>query len=210
MTISNFVETYKIHLDRKGENLLIPCVARSQEDTRFIHSFCRENRQEIMDYLLKQRKKKFFRKALEASVRHKAFDVMLAWENYLYDMGRFNASGLTDKPVPPETSLDEALAALTEQELAMYKALFYARSTDLDKARCGELALDDIAAATHGYESILTRMQQDYEDCVFRRGREGERDKRYREYVALMHEMHPHPVKSYEADYDADYDEMIG
>ena len=32
MTISNFVETYKIHLDRKGENLLIPCVARSQED----------------------------------------------------------------------------------------------------------------------------------------------------------------------------------
>ena len=207
MTIANFVDRYKIHLDSEGQ-ARIPYIARTPEETRFVQNFCRDNRQEILDYLGNQKQKENFRKVLEATVRKKVFDVMLAWENYLYEMTKFNATGMTTKPSAPEIGLDEAVSSLNEQELAVYKALLFARSTDIDKAHCGELAIEDIAAATHGYDTILTRMKQDYEEIVYRRRREGERAAQYRRYMTLMNEMHPHPEQSYEADYN--YGEMIG
>lgn len=199
MTIAAFIDQYKIRLCSDEVHLVIPCVARTEEDKRYIHSFCRENRRAMVAYLLKWKQKKDFRAALEASVRRKVFDLMKAWAQYEYERDN-QADSRAAEPVPPETDVNAAIASLNAQEFAFYQAFVYARSTDLDKAHCGECAMEEIAAADHGFDAIITRMEQAFENERYHREESGERRQRYGRYLNLMNEMHPAPV--YRSDYD--------
>ena len=212
MTVANFVKQTKVRLHSDGKHLIIPCMARTEEEKESIYAFCRMNRQEIIAYLMKGMQKKAYRAALDAAVRQKALDVMVEWEEYLYAQTSYVASGsAAEKPAAPDLDVNEAVASLNPQEYAYYKACLFAKSCDLDKARCGEKAMAEIAEASQGYDRILSRMQEDYENRRYQRERDGEAGERYGRYLDLVNAMHPRPVRasSYYAEEDA-YMEMIG
>ena len=181
MSVEEFITLTGGHFaDDEEQYLTFPYdLSKCGEDVNSIYEFARFNKDAIIGMLHRKRHTKEKGMDVAKAVQVKIIDVMRAWDKYLFDESRYLASNCrTEKPVMPSIDPADALASLDEQELAYYAARCFASSTDIEKARLGELAMMDIAESSFGYKDILVRMKQDYRELCMRRNTEAEMKKR--------------------------------
>ncbi|MCR4646772.1 MAG: hypothetical protein K5695_15410 [Oscillospiraceae bacterium] len=180
MTVPEFVKRTKVRLAGNGKDLFIPpSMVKAEETREEILDFARQHKPQIVAFLMEKQRKMMQGENVAASVQAKVIEVLKAWDEYLFEENQYLASNCqTEAPTVPEVDPKEAFASLNEQERAYYTAYCFAESTDIEKARLGELAMMDIAEASFNFEHIVARMKRDYVDLCEQRNTDAEMERR--------------------------------
>lgn len=163
MTVRDFVERTHVKLHSDGKHLILNVRNFGSEERQGYIAFCKDNKEDILAFLKRQKERNLKKTALSKSVYEKIGRTAELWDTYTAEWNRYAANGYQgEEPIKPIVSIQDCYPSLTEQELAFYKASVYAKSYDPDKAKFGESAKNEIADASGGYETIILKMKEDW------------------------------------------------